>query len=286
MKYIQTVITMVVGVVLALGSSAVAQSVRPCVVTVVRIQGQARYSLGDNAWHPLVVGKILRSGAIIQSAVNSKVDIVLSGDPVAMPQAAPSPDTISFAPDANVRGLVSYKPMVQQNVIRMFGNTVLAVDKLTVSDTGVDTVSDTELDLRAGGIFLNVKKMSATSQFIIKIPDGVAGIRGSIVGVQLDPAGHLIYFATYSGSAVLSYIPTNGGAPNTDVLNGPSEFTPMGGVKPLDPGLKLTFESLSASVPTLYMLLSGNISTPDAFKFVNYNSGVICSSNKPSLYIH
>jgi hypothetical protein len=85
---------------------------------------------------------------------------------------------------------------------------------------------------------------------------------------------------------VLSYIPTNGGAPNTDVLNGPSEFTPMGGVKPLDPGLKLTFESLSASVPTLYMLLSGNISTPDAFKFVNYNSGVICSSNKPSLYIH
>ena len=172
MKYIQTLITMVVGgAVLALGSSAVAQSVKPCVVTVVRIQGQARYSLGDNAWHPLVVGKVLGAGAIIQSAVNSTVDVVFSGSAVAMPQAAPSPDTIALAPDPNVRGLVSYKPMVEQNVIRMFGDTVLAVDKLTQFDTGVDTVSDTELDLRAGRIFFNVKKMSATSQFIIKIPE-------------------------------------------------------------------------------------------------------------------
>src|SRR5208282_3446674 len=160
MKYIQTLIAMAVGgAVLALGGSVVAQSVKPCMVTVVRIQGVARYSLGDNAWHPLLVGKILGSGAIIQSAADSSVDIVLSGDPVAMPQAASAPDAITPAADPNVRGLVSYKPMVQQNVIRMWGNTVLAVDKLTQYDTGVDTVSDTELDLRAGRIFFNVKKM-------------------------------------------------------------------------------------------------------------------------------
>ncbi|HUA69240.1 MAG TPA: FecR domain-containing protein, partial [Candidatus Saccharimonadales bacterium] len=180
MKYIQTLITMVIGgAVLALSNGAVAQSVKPCMVTVVRIQGVARYSLGDNEWHPLVVGKILRSGAIIQSAANSTVDIVLSAEPIMMPQAAPSPQTISPAPDPNVRGLVSTRPMVQQNVIRMFGDTVLAIDKLTEFDTGADTVSDTELDLRAGGIFGSVKKMSASSQFIIKIPNGVAGIRGS-----------------------------------------------------------------------------------------------------------
>jgi len=179
MKYIQTLIAMAVGgAVLALGVSVVAQTVKPCMVTIVRIQGEARYSLGDNAWHPLVVGKILGSGAIIQSAADSSVDIVLSGNPVAMPQAAISPNTISFAPDPYIRGLVSYKPKVEQNVVRMWGNTVLAVDKLTQFDTGLDTVSDTELDLRAGRIFLNIKKMSASSQFIIKIPSGVAGIRG------------------------------------------------------------------------------------------------------------
>ena len=71
MKYIQTLITMIVaGAVLALDGTARADSVKPCLVTVVRIQGQARYSLGDNNWHPLVVGKVLRSGAIIQSAVD------------------------------------------------------------------------------------------------------------------------------------------------------------------------------------------------------------------------
>jgi len=188
MKCIQTLITMAVGsAVLALGSSAVAQTVKPCLVTVVRIQGQARYSLGDNVWHPLVVGKVLRSGAIIQSAVNATVDIVLSGEPIAMPQAAPSPDTITFAPDPNVRGLVSYKPMVEQNVIRMFSNTVLAVDKLTQFDTGADTISDTELDLRTGSIFGNVKKMSTASQFIIKFPNGVAGIRGCWYWMQTQP---------------------------------------------------------------------------------------------------
>ncbi len=257
MKYIQTLITMAVGgAVLALGSSAGAQSVKSCVVTVVRIQGQARYSLGDNAWHPLVAGKILGSGAIIQSAANSTVDIVLSGDPVAMPQAAPSPDTIVLAPDPNVRGLVSYKPMVQQNVIRLFGDTVVAVDKLTVSDTGVDAVSDTELDLRAGGIFFNVKKMSATSQFIIKIPDGVAGIRGSSGIAQLDKLGHLVKFAMYSGSAVISYI--TGGAPNTQVLNGPSQFDPQDGhVAPLTPDLIQIIQTLNSAVPTLYHLLGG-----------------------------
>ena len=95
MKYIQTLITMVVGsAVLAVASSGMAETVKPCVVTVVRIQGQARYSLGDNKWHPLVVGKLLGSGAIIQSAVDSSVDIVLSGTAIAMPQAAPSrPDS-------------------------------------------------------------------------------------------------------------------------------------------------------------------------------------------------
>jgi len=242
MKYIPALITMVVGgAVLALGSSGVAQTVKPCIVTVVRIQGQARYSLGDNQWHPLVVGKLLGAGAIIQSAVNSSVDIVFGGNAVAMPQAAPSPSTIAFAPDPNVRGLVSYKPAVEQNVIRMWGNTVLAVDKLTQFDTGVQTISDTELDLRAGRIFFNVKKMSATSQFIIKIPNGVAGIRGSWGFLAVDVTSPDdsktpkttpnpgVELAMGAGSGVLSFIPPNGGSPITVVVNAGSWFNSLSG---------------------------------------------------------
>ncbi|MGA9777753.1 MAG: FecR domain-containing protein [Verrucomicrobiia bacterium] len=254
MKYIQTLITMVVGgAVLALGSSVVAQTVKPCVVTVVRIQGQARYSLGDNSWHPLVVGKVLGAGAVIQSAVNSSVDIVLSGNAVAMPQASPSPETITFAPDPNVRGLVAFKPMVEQNVIRLWGNTVLAVDKLTQFDTGAQTISDTELDLRAGRIFFSVKKMSATSQFIIKIPDGVAGIRGS--AGWGDSTGN---WAMIQGSAVLSQI--RNGIPHTVVINSGSEHdSATGNVTLIPQNIMDNLMSTLTSLSTFYQAPGGPI---------------------------
>jgi len=167
MKHIQTLISMLVcGCFLTLVASATAQSAKPGVATVVRISGQARYTLGDGKWHPLVAGKILGAGSVIQTSPDATVDIVL-GKSVMMPQSS-EPDRISEAGDPYVRGLVSYKPSADQNTIRMTGDTVLAIDKLTVSDTGVDSVGDTELDLRQGGIYNSVKKLSGASQYLIK----------------------------------------------------------------------------------------------------------------------
>jgi hypothetical protein len=252
MKYIQTLITMAIaGAVLALDGSVKAETVKPCIVTVVRIQGQARYSLGDNNWHPLVVGKVLKSGSIIQSAVDSSVDLVLSAQAVGMPQAAIAPATVILAPDSQVRGFASYEPNIQQNVIRMWGNTVLAVDKLTQFDTGVQTVSDTELDLRAGRIFFDVKKMSATSQFIIKIPNGVAGIRGSYGFI--DASGQM---AMGSGSAVISVVDKNGKAA-TDVVNAGSQFSPDGGVTTLPQSVLNSFAATVTALSSSYQSPAG-----------------------------
>jgi len=252
MKYIQTLMAMAIaGAMFTLGGSVKADSVKPCIVTVVRIQGQARYSLGDNNWHPLVVGKVLRSGAIIQSAVDSSVDLVMSATPVKGPQAATTPPTMVLAPDSKVRGFASYEPMVSQNVIRMWGNTVLAVDKLTQFDTGVDTVSDTELDLRAGRIFFDVKKMSASSQFIIKIPNGVAGIRGSFGYV--DASGEM---AMGSGSAVISVV--DNGKATTQVVNAGSQFNPLGGtVTPLPQSILNSFMSTVTALSSSYQSPGG-----------------------------
>jgi len=55
----------------------------------------------------------------------------------------------------------------------------LKIDTLTISDTGVDTVSDTELDLQAGRIFASVKKLSDSRKYLVKIPNGIAGVRGT-----------------------------------------------------------------------------------------------------------
>jgi hypothetical protein len=190
MKHIQMLVFMTLcGVVLMFANNVSAQSTKQGTATVVRIQGEARYSMGDNIWHPLIGGKILGAGAVIQTAVDSTVDLVLGEVPIQVAYPNTAFPTLAFpsrAADPNVRGYVVYNAKVRQNVIRMYGNTVLAIDKLNISDTGADLVGDTELDLRAGKIFGNVKKLSAMSQFEVKIPNGIAGIRGTIFTIEAN----------------------------------------------------------------------------------------------------
>jgi hypothetical protein len=184
------------------------------------------------------------------------VDIVL-GKKTLMPQANPLPDRVSLAGDADVRGYVSYKPTAEQNAIRMTGGTVLAVDKLTVSDTGLDSVSDTELDLRQGGIYCSVKKLSGASQYLIKIPNGIAGVRGTLF--YIDATGRCI---VYRNSVVLSIIGPDG-KPVTVVVGEGYQFDPKNlgngqpsplssGISPLPPGLSDELDQIFAALRTLY----------------------------------
>ena len=247
MKHVQTlVVAAICGFVLMLVAGASAQSIQPGVATVVRIVGEARYSLGDGKWHPLVAGKILAAGAVIQTGHDATVDIIL-GKKILMPQADPLPDRISLASDSDVRGYVSYKPSAEQNAVRMTGDTMLAIDKLTVSDTGVDTVSDTELDLRQGRIYCSVKKLSGASQYLIKIPNGIAGVRGTLF--VIDANGKC---AVLKNSVVLSIIGSDG-KPITVVVGEGSQFDPQSGlITPLPADLNTELDQIITALRTLY----------------------------------
>ena len=181
MKNIQTLFSIAVcGLVLAFTTVASAQDVMQGVATIMRVQGPASYTLGGrDGWHPLVAGLILQAGSSIKTGDDGQVDVVLGKGNIALPQAAKVPDRVTAGADAPVRGMVDYRPAVEQNVIRLSGNTTLKIDTLTISDTGVDTVSDTELDLQNGRIFYSVKKLSNESKYLIKFPNGIAGVRGS-----------------------------------------------------------------------------------------------------------
>ena len=267
MKHIQTFVSAAIcGFVLTLAGGVCAQSIQPGVATVVRIVGEARYSLGDGVWHPMVAGKVLGAGAVIQTGHGATVDLVL-GKKILMPQASPLPDQVALAADANVRGYVSYRPSAEQNAIRMTGDTVLAIDKLTVSDTGVDSVSDTELDLHQGGIYCSVKKLSGASQYLIKIPNGIAGVRGTLF--YIEASGRCI---AYGNSVVLSIIGPDG-KPVTVVVSEGNQFDPanMGngqpgplppGVSPLPPGLSAELGRIFPSLRSLYFPGYGEINYP------------------------
>ena len=250
MKNIQTLFyAALCGLALVFTVAASAQDIKQGIVTVVRVEGWASYTLqsGPNAkWIPLLAGKILMAGASIRTGPDSTVDLVL-GHGVATPEALSVPDRVGPSADSPVRGEVSFTPAAEQNTVRMMGETTLKVDKLTISDTGVDSVSDTELDLQKGRVFANVKKLSPASQYLIKIPSGIAGVRGTFFGI--DASG---WCAVLTHTVELALVGSDGSV-ITHTVNEGNQFDPSNGqTTPVSPVLLKFLQQAFAAGTTVY----------------------------------
>ena len=179
------------GVALAMVSTLAAQSGDQSAAKVVRLKGAVRCSTGNNVWQPLKLGDVVRPGTAIQTAADSRVDLVLGDASAPVARAIPSDS-------------MSYMPMAEQNIVRLWENTLMGVDKLTETQTGAAVVTETALDLKAGHITGSVKKMSAASKYEVKLPNGVAGIKGTVYecfaeGVIKVREGSMV--AAYTGAA-------------------------------------------------------------------------------------
>jgi len=214
MKNIRSLVQGLVAGALALAfvSTAAAQTPTQGAAKVVRIKGSARYSTGNNVWVPVKLGSVLRPGTVIQTGLErgAFVDLVL-GD-----GEAPVAGGGSGAGGGGGGGdAMFYQPSSEQNIVRVTGNSILAIDKLTSLETGADVVTETQLDLRAGKIFGNVKKMSAASKYEVKIPNGVAGIRGTIYQISADGVVQVLV-----GSVVIAYVGPDGTVVTQVVVGG------------------------------------------------------------------
>src|SRR5437870_3973161 len=138
MKQIRFFASGLVACVVVLTATALsAQTVQDGIAKVVNIKGSARYmTVAGNPWQPLKVGAVLKPGAIIQTAAKSSVDIILNN-----PEATAITGTPRPTPLGTVMGST---PAAQQDAVRIYENTVLGVDKLTVMQTGADTVTETQ----------------------------------------------------------------------------------------------------------------------------------------------
>ncbi|HEX7653746.1 MAG TPA: FecR family protein [Verrucomicrobiae bacterium] len=206
--------------------TASAQNAKQGFATCVRVEGIVTYSLGvGQPESPLVAGKYLPAGAIIYTKDNGVCDLIL-GKSIDLPQARWSPERVSLAADSNVRGYVTYKPSADQNAIRLTPDSTLAIDKLMVVDTGSDSVSDTELDLKKGKIYASVRKLSGASQYLVKIPTGVAGVRGTLFSISVD--GSVACFESHGGGVILA-LTLPGGATQTFVIAAGMFLNPVTG---------------------------------------------------------
>jgi len=254
MKKIQALFAAILcGLVFSVAISSSAQTAVSGYATIVRVEGMASYSLGDDQWYPLVAGKTLPEGAILRTGHNGVVDVVLAKD-INLPQnswqSRWTPVNPAPAADSPVRGIINSPSTYEQNVVRLTPNTTLGITKLTTTDTGADTVSDTELDLKQGKIFANVKKIPGASQYLIKLPSGIAGVRGT--QFSIDVTGGTAVYESTGGGVVLS-LSLGGSAPVTVVVGEGSSYDPSNGQLTVNPGEVQSFlANFFTALTTLY----------------------------------
>ena len=183
----------VVGIVSLTSAQAAAQSGKAIVRSV---SGEAQYTDGGS-WMPLTTGMELMPGAAVRTANDSRVTLFLD-------QNGP--------------------------LVLLTENTTLGIDKLTFEPTGVDTIIETQLDLKSGRIVGIAKKLSATSKYEVKTPSGVAGIRGTEYSISATGEVYVL-----SGSVVVVSVRPDGSV-ITQVVGTGEMFSPASGqVQPTPP---------------------------------------------------
>lgn len=165
--YIKT--TVACGVTLAIVSLASAlQAQEQQGKAVVRaVRGSAQFKDAGKDWAALKVGTVLKSGAVIKTAADGQVDLFLG-------QNGP--------------------------VVRVTQATEMGVDKLSINKTDAETVIETQLDLKAGTILGNVKKLAQASRYEVKTPKGTCAIRGT--EYRISDTGNVV---VKSGNVVVNY---------------------------------------------------------------------------------
>jgi hypothetical protein len=255
MKKLQTLLALAMGgALLNVAVTVSAQPAKPGYATVIRVRGDASYSLDDGAHKfPLVAGKFLEAGATIYTSANGMADIIL-GKSLDMPQAGWVPERVSLAVDSPVRGLVSYRPAAEQNVVRIMPSSTLSIDKLTTVSSGADTVSDTELDLKKGSIYASVKKLSPAAQYLVKTPSGIAGVRGTQFSITLNDDGtvqSVVVYRTMNDEGLVLALNSPGGSTQTYLIKDgevwePSNPNPI----PITPQLRSVLQQVFSALRT------------------------------------
>lgn len=181
-------------------SSAVLADTVPGRAEVRAVKGTATYSTNGGPARPLRVGMILRSGSTVRTGSNSTVDLFLG---------------------------------VSAGIVRVAENSTVAFDKLTLTDTGADTAVEVQLHLPDGEMYFKVNKLSKASRYEIKMPTGVAGIRGTKGCLSFRQAGNVKPPITLlEGRLVYVHAPPSGELVE-HTLNAPPAvyFSTVGGVQ-------------------------------------------------------
>ena len=158
---------------------------------VVGVQGSAEYSVDGASWTALKRGEVLREGAMVRTAGAAGADLDLGRN---------------------------------GSVLRIMPDSTITLSALTYEETGVETVVNTQIELRSGRVLGQVQKLSSTSKYEVKAPKAVATIRGT--RYDMAASGRLV---VAEGSVVIVAYREDG-SPVTRVVNANEAFSPVSGL--------------------------------------------------------
>jgi hypothetical protein len=79
---------------------------------------------------------------------------------------------------------------LNNSVVRIMKDTTITLEKLILDNAGLgEKITQTSLSVKEGQVMGNVKKLAAASKYEIKMPNGVAGIRGTDFQITVTPLG-------------------------------------------------------------------------------------------------
>jgi hypothetical protein len=160
---------------------------------VRQVNGTASYSEQGGEWKPLKSGQSLAPGATVRTGVDGSVDLFL-GD--------------------------------NGPTVHLFDSTTVGLDRLNVEQTGAESVTETQLNLTAGTIRGEVRKLPAAAKYEVKTPNAVVGVRTTGTRYQISANG--VVHVLDMGSMMVVYInPSNNQMSNYTVGAGQTFVPPM-----------------------------------------------------------
>jgi hypothetical protein len=106
------------------------------------------------------------------------------------------------------------------------------------------------LDLKEGKIFASVKKLSGASQYLVKIPNGVAGVRGTWFSLGAD--GAVAVFESTNGGLILAIF-LNGSSQTILVEQGQLFDISNGSLNPIPGALSQELKEEFTALKTIYI---------------------------------
>jgi hypothetical protein len=169
------------------------------------VKGSATYSTPGAKAKPIKLGAQIPSKSTVKTGPKSTVDLYLG----------PNAGTVQVAPEST-----------------------LTLAKLTLNDTGAEKVVEVQLELPDGEMYFNANKMSKASRYEIKMPNGVAGIRGTKGRFGYRPGKSVPPVVLVTGTVVFVHAGGKGKVAS-HVMKAPPAvyFTPGKGIQPAPPGM-------------------------------------------------